>query len=174
MRVNRATRTLFLHNPKAAGLSVAAWLEQFHGYQQAVPDLNAKVCTHCDLIWLHAWEPPPEFNDFRAWCVIREPLARWGSCWNYTCEYNHQPPGCTFEEFTVNCIDWLPPQMNYVRRCCQAVRMETLAEGLAMMGFEHTADLPMINVTGRPVPWTKALRLFVRDHFKDDVKHLGY
>lgn len=172
--VNRDTRTLFLHNPKAAGLSVAYWLEHIHGYVPAVPNPDAKVSTDNDLIWLHAWEPPPEFASFRAWCVVREPLARWGSFWNYTFQQQHQPCGCNFEEFTVNCIDWLPTQMNYVRRCCQAVRMEQLAAGLAMMNFTYPELLPALNVSGGTVPWTKALRLFVMDAFKDDFKHLGY
>ena len=177
MMVCEARCQVFLHNPKAAGIAVGNWLRKHHGYVDAAPDLGAP--RHPDrpdsYMWRHAPTPPDGCEHYEKWCIVRHPLRRWESYFNYTRRWEPEIAGLSFDEFTAARVTWLPKQVVYVQASDYWIQVENLQAGLAELGLtDRLEELTRENVTGQGVLWTDRSRARVLDHFHEDFHRCGY
>lgn len=177
MLIHARRKLVWLHNPKAAGTAVAEWLTNVYGFVPAVPDLTAPFDPGCPtgLIWRHAWDVPEEFRGFEVFCVVRHPIRRWESFFNYFRRYDQAASEMSLDEFTRARLDWLPTQASYLDRATSWIRLESLRDGLADHGLTvQLESIPVRNETGFLVRWTDEAYERVIDRFRVDFGRLGY
>jgi len=113
----------WLHNPKAAGISVSTWLNSYMGFEPIVPlvcegDPKSLWCYRCSTLSRHCWCVVDKLCDsyaIKPFCVVRDPVLRTLSGYLYYLETQSYTK--SFESFVTELI--LPAQANYVEVCLQ-------------------------------------------------------
>lgn len=173
---NKRTNRLFLHNPKTAGMSLTEWLVSVQGYESVYDAKQVGVFNDEDnTINRHSITPPGDIRGAEVWCVVRHPLNRWSSFYNYCvmCNLEGAGSGMTFNEFTRERLNWLKPQMDYVNASHYWLRLEHLSEGLSYLGYT-SIGVPRINTSSDASHWDEETLQLVSRHFYQDFRGLGY
>jgi len=172
--IHRERRLLWLHNPKSAGMSVGRWLREMHGFEPAFPDLNA-IVPETGVLCRHAWEPPAAYRSFERFVIVRHPVRRFESFYNFIRRIHARASLLTLPEFVATYGSWLPTQGTYVAAADHWFRVEDLARGLGEMGLGFGTDkIPSDNVTGHFVEWDADTLAAVVDRYLGDFRICGY
>lgn len=186
MLINDQRRTLFLHNPKTAGLSLSAWLLSRwpHEWRYYGDPTQHIICIdrgqEMRVVRRHTWHIPDELRSYQAFCVVREPLERFASWYRFARRHGYAENAQSLAEFALKAPRSLPFQASYVELASTVLRFEELPHCLRCLPWvadEDIAEFPQLNATdasAKDSEWTPEARLTIADVFRRDFEVCGY
>ncbi|QDT40369.1 hypothetical protein Pan241w_04250 [Gimesia alba] len=175
MLINHNLKSIFLHCPKCAGISVSNWLKDefnfqyFNDPEERIPDKP--------FVERHRFDIPEEFKDYQAFTTTREPFIRWESFYLFSHLYMDEKLG--FEEFTKEKHINLPLQKIYIDAADLVFSSANLEEELLQLPFVTAKNFPIPRMNESKsyagykavkdsVGWNAELREIIYEHFKED------
>lgn len=148
--ISHQHRTIFLHNPKAAGVSIISALQK-HGFVRAWHDPDWETDP-----WEHWYEVPSRYSGYHVFSVCRNPYDRFVSLWKFRIDRSKVvDPSVGLADFDPAASDWGVTgqfQYHYIERSNECIDFDSLPAVLRVNGLE----LPLERLNATPhLPWRR-------------------